>query len=174
MGPSRAAGPPGATLPVPSPPVHVRPAGPDDRDVLVDFNAALAAETEDKQLDRERLSVGVAALLADPAKGRYLVAEEDGRVLGALAITTEWSDWRDGWFWWIQSVYVHAEARGRGVYRLLHEEVLRQARVREDVCGVRLYVEEDNTAARRTYERRGMHETSYRLYETDFREETTA
>ena len=145
--------------------MHVRPATPDDAETLAAFNAGLARETEDKELDRDVLLRGVRALLADPAKGRYLVAEEDGRPLGALALTLEWSDWRDGWFWWIQSVYVDPEARGRGVYRALHEQVVAEARSAGDVRGIRLYVEKENTAAQRTYEKVGMSPSCYDIYE---------
>lgn len=149
--------------------MHVRPAVAADAETLVSFNAAMAQETEDKPLDLAVLRRGIDALLGDPARGRYLVAVEAGEVLGALAITTEWSDWRNGWFWWIQSVYVTPGARRRGVYRTLHDAVLESARADEQVCGVRLYVEHENAVARRTYESLGMTETGYRLYEVDFR-----
>ncbi len=93
------------------------------------------------------------------------MAEVDGRVAGALLLTREWSDWRDGWFWWIQSVHVEREARRQGVYRALHEEVLRRALAAGDVVGVRLYVEQANVAAQRTYERLGMLRSHYVVYE---------
>lgn len=147
----------------------MRPATAADADFLRDCNAAMAAETEGRAPDLEVLRAGVAAVLADPAKGRYLVAERDGEAAGCLMLTREWSDWRNGWFWWIQSVYVRPDRRRLGVYRALHETVLEEARADPEVCGVRLYVERDNRAARRTYEALGMRETSYRLYEVDFR-----
>ncbi|HKX46089.1 MAG TPA: GNAT family N-acetyltransferase, partial [Planctomycetota bacterium] len=125
---------------------------------------AMARETEDKSLDPAVLERGVRRALADPAKGRYLVAEQDGRAVGGLLLTLEWSDWRDGWFWWIQSVYVEPEARGAGAYRALHEHVLAEARRDPDVRGVRLYVEVENTRARAVYERLGMAELAYRVY----------
>ena len=149
-------------------PVLVRPAVSTDAEILEAFNAAMAEETEGKQLDQSVLHRGVAAMLEDSARGRYLVAEEEGKVLGALAITAEWSDWRNGWFWWIQSVYVVKEARRRGVYRTLHDAVVSRAREDDQVCGVRLYVENENAAARATYESLGMSETPYRLYEVSF------
>src|SRR5262245_5761823 len=112
--------------------VRIRPATPADLDVLFEFNAAMALETEGKQLDPARLRAGLSAVLADPARGRYRVAELHGRVVGALLITLEWSDWHNGWFWWIQSVFVRREARGGGIYRALHESVLAEARAQPD------------------------------------------
>ena len=148
--------------------MRVRPATPADLDVLVDFNAAMALETEDRRLDPDRLRAGVSTALSDPARGAYRVAERDGRVVGALLLTREWSDWRNGWFWWIQSVYVAPDARGRGVYRALHESVLAEARADGKVCGVRLYVEQDNRAAQATYAAVGMRRARYAVYEDDF------
>jgi ribosomal protein S18 acetylase RimI-like enzyme len=145
--------------------VAVRPARAADRDAVAAFNAAMARETEHRELDRATLARGVERGLADPAKGRYFVAEVDGEVAGCLMVTTEWSDWRDGWFWWIQSVYVDPAHRGRGVYGALHEHVRATARAAGDVVGIRLYVEKDNTRAQRTYRKLGMTETDYRLYE---------
>jgi ribosomal protein S18 acetylase RimI-like enzyme len=144
----------------------VRAAVPADLDVLVAFNAAMALETEGKRLDPARLRAGVEAALGDPQRGHYLVAEHGGRVAGALLITREWSDWRNGWFWWIQSVYVAPEARRAGIYRALHAEVLRQAAAAGAV-GVRLYVDRGNERAQRTYEQLGMQTSHYVFYETD-------
>lgn len=126
---------------------------------LVEFNARMALETEGKTLDRLVLTRGVQKLLTDRTLGRYFVVEDAGDIVGQLMITSEWSDWRDGHFWWIQSVYVREDARGRGVYSLLHEHVLAQAARAGDVVGVRLYVEPDNTRAQRTYQRLGMTKT---------------
>jgi GNAT superfamily N-acetyltransferase len=148
--------------------ITIRAAAPTDLDVLVGFNAAMAQETEGKHLDPARLRPGVAAVLCDPARGRYRVAEQDGRVVGALLVTLEWSDWRNGWFWWIQSVYVRPEARGRGIYRALHRSVLEEARAQPDVCGVRLYVDQENHGAQATYAAVGMGRTHYVFYEDDF------
>src|SRR5215468_3854238 len=107
--------------------VGVRAAAARDLPVLVAFNAAMARETEGRALDEARLRRGVASALGDEARGRYLVAERGGQAVGALLLTREWSDWRDGWFWWIQSVYVAPAARRQGVYRALHRAVLEQA-----------------------------------------------
>jgi ribosomal protein S18 acetylase RimI-like enzyme len=119
-------------------------------------------------LDRARLLAGVRALLGDPAKGFYLVACAAGRVVGQLMITYEWSDWRNGNFWWVQSVYVLPEDRGRGVFTKLYQDAEERARASGDACGLRLYVEEENARAQRTYAGLGMRPTSYRIYETDF------
>ena len=146
----------------------VRPARADDLAALVDFNAALARETEDRELERATLERGVAALLADPAKGRYVVAESDGVVVGALCLTYEWSDWRNAMFWWIQSVYVRAECRRKGVYTALYRAIEAQAREDPAVCGLRLYVDHDNSRAQSVYAALGMRESHYRFFEIDF------
>jgi len=148
--------------------LHIRAARPDDLDTLVEFNAAMARETEDKDLDPAVLRAGMAAVLADPARGFYLVAECDGAVAGCLMITHEWSDWRNGDWWWIQSVYVAPAFRRRGVYRALHAETERRARAAADVIGLRLYVERDNHHAQRTYVSLGMTPTSYDIYALQF------
>jgi GNAT superfamily N-acetyltransferase len=146
----------------------IRLAAPGDAETIARFNQAMAQETEGRQLDFERLRRGVQAVLSDPSKGRYWVAEIDGRLAGQLLITFEWSDWRNGAFWWIQSVYVDPAFRRRGVFRALYQHVARQARQAPDVCGLRLYVEQDNRRAQAAYERLGMHPAPYRIYEVDF------
>lgn len=151
--------------------ILVRPARGGDLERLVEFNQSMALETEGKRLPGPRLEQGMARALADRLRGRYFVAERGGAVVGCLMLTLEWSDWRDGWFWWIQSVYVDPDARRQGVYRALYEHVLEEARASADVVGVRLYVEGANATARAVYERLGMSPTSYRLYEVDFRDE---
>lgn len=148
--------------------MRVRAATVDDLSLLVEGNLGLARETEGRDLERTRLERGVAAALADPARARYFVVDDDdGRPLGSLMVTPEWSDWRDAWFWWIQSVYVVPRARGRGVYDVLHAHVLELAR-REGACGLRLYVERSNTRAQRVYERVGMERAAYAMFEVDF------
>ena len=149
-------------------PVTVRPATPDDAPLLVEFNRAMAEESEDKGLHVETLRRGVGFLLRHPDDGFYLVAERDGEPAGALMVTYEWSDWRNGRFWWIQSVYVLPAHRRRGVYRTLHDHVRHMARQDPEACGIRLYVEQENTGAMATYRALGMVETHYRLYEEEF------
>jgi len=128
----------------------------------------MAWETERRRLNLARVERGVAALLRDPAKGIYFLAEVDGQITGQLLITYEWSDWRNGTFWWIQSVYVAPEHRQRGVFRALFEHVHRLAKSRKDVCGLRLYMHAKNHRARRTYERLGMDHSDYEVFEMDF------
>lgn len=149
----------------------VRAAQLADVPAIVGFQRAMARETEGKDLDPARVTRGVEAVLAaaDGAdRGFYLVAEDRGDPVASLLVTYEWSDWRDGWFWWVQSVFVLPSHRGRGVYRALYAEVLERAGARGDVCGVRLYVEYDNAAAQAVYQRLGMHRARYHLYEVDF------
>ena len=146
----------------------VRRATLQDMDVLVEFNSALALESEGKTLDQRRLRDGVAPLFDGDDRGFYLVVEAEGRVVGQLLVTYEWSDWRNAYFWWIQSVYVASEWRRRGVYRRLHEYVLDEARLRGDVCGVRLYVDRDNHVAQQVYSSLGMDRAHYDMFEIDF------
>jgi GNAT superfamily N-acetyltransferase len=134
----------------------IRPAAAGDCETIVEFNRLLALESEDLCLDGETLRLGVSAVLADPAKGRYFVAERGGQVVGQVMITPEWTDWRNGWMWWLQSVYVRAEARRLGVFRALFEHVYELARTDGSVRGIRLYVERDNHAAQATYARHGL------------------
>jgi ribosomal protein S18 acetylase RimI-like enzyme len=143
----------------------VRRATPADCSVLVEFNRRLAVETEGKQLDLDLLHRGVEAGLADPNKALYFVFEEDGEVLGQLMLTREWSDWRNGWIWWIQSVYVRHDARRRGIFRALYDHVHRAAIDDPEVIGLRLYVEQENEAAQETYHRLGMARTGYLVFE---------
>jgi ribosomal protein S18 acetylase RimI-like enzyme len=137
------------------------------RDALVEFNQAMALETEGRSLDPNVLTKGVAAVFADEAKGFYVVAETAGRIVAGLMVTNEWSDWRNGWFWWIQSVYVVPEYRGRGVYGKLYEYVKHSAALAGSVCGFRLYVEHDNARAQRVYEKVGMSASHYQMYEEE-------
>jgi GNAT superfamily N-acetyltransferase len=148
---------------------RIRVARPDDAPVIVEFNAAIARETEGRELDRALLGPGVAALLADPAKGRYFVAELDGAVVGQTMVTWEWSDWRNGTFWWIQSVYVAPAHRRQGVFGALYRHVYDAARGDPGVCGVRLYMEHHNERARRVYLALGMQASGYEVLEVDFR-----
>jgi ribosomal protein S18 acetylase RimI-like enzyme len=149
-------------------PLRIRAAVPSDTATLVDFNLAMALETEDKRLDRNVLTAGVEAVFAQPQHGFYLIAETNGQVAGCLMITFEWSDWRNGQWWWLQSVYVHPEHRRGGVFRALYAEVERRARAAPGVIGVRLYVDHDNAKAQGVYASLGMECTNYRLYEILF------
>lgn len=150
------------------PAIRIRPATEGDAVSIADGNSAMAIETEGRALQPETVLRGVQRLLGDPTRGVYFLAEVEGKPAGQLLITYEWSDWRDGWFWWIQSVYVWPAWRRQGIYRALHAHVEQLARADADVRGLRLYVEAENDAAQATYRALGMHETGYRLYETDW------
>ena len=125
----------------------------------------MAMETENKRLDSDILSAGVLSIFEDDRKGFYVVAESDERIVGGLMITYEWSDWRSGWFWWIQSVYIEPEYRGQGIYSELYSFVKNRAREIGGVCGFRLYVEKDNRHAQDVYRKLGMEETYYQMFE---------
>lgn len=136
-----------------------------DAGAIADFNAAMAFETEGKELIPEVIGAGVARLIETPSLGFYVVAEHRGDVVACLMITNEWSDWRNGLFWWIQSVYVKKEFRRQGVYRRMYEHVRALAQGDASVCGFRLYVEKENETAHATYSSLGMKETGYLIYE---------
>ena len=152
-------------------PVTLRPGKPEDAPVIASFNTAMAEETEHRTLDPELINPGVAALLEDATKGRYWVAEAGDRVVGQIMVTYEWSDWRNGSIWWIQSVYIHPDHRRQGVFSALYRHVEGLAREDSDCCGLRLYVERDNRRARQTYEALGMIIPGYDVMEVDFRKE---
>jgi ribosomal protein S18 acetylase RimI-like enzyme len=152
--------------------VNVRLAKPEDAAMIESFSAAMARETEGRHLDLDRLHEGTIALLNSPDCGFFMVAEleqaGDRRLLGQLMITYEWSDWRNGTFWWIQSVYVDPAWRRQSVFRRMHETVMATAKTSPNVCGVRLYVEESNRVAQAVYRKVGLNPSSYAIFETDF------
>lgn len=149
-------------------PTVIRSARPDDAAIIAEFNARLAQESEGKALDGATVRAGVERVLAEASLGRYFVAEIDGRVAGQMMITFEWSDWRNGMFWWVQSVYVVPEARRRGVFRAIFDHVHALARATPGVCGLRLYVEAGNAVAHQTYDRLGLLDAGYRVREIDW------
>ena len=144
--------------------MRIRLATPADAGVLIEFNAAMALETEGKELLPDVIGAGVRSLLGNPAAGFYLLAEEDSAA-GSLMITKEWSDWRNGTFWWIQSVYVRPQFRRQGVYKNLYRHVQELASKDPAVCGFRLYVERANERAQATYSALGMKQTHYLVLE---------
>jgi ribosomal protein S18 acetylase RimI-like enzyme len=146
--------------------IKVRLAGPADVPLLAQFNCQMALETEQKKLDLGTVTAGVQSLVAQPAYGFYLVAEREGEPAGCLMITYEWTDWRNGVFWWIQSVYVTEKHRRQGVFRALHDDVRRRARAAKNVRGLRLYVESHNAAAQATYRDLGFTNTGYLMLES--------
>ena len=143
----------------------IRRATKNDVDQITRFNMNIALETENLALKREIVESGVTRLLNNPELGFYLVAESDSRIVGSLMITTEWSDWRCGQFWWIQSVYVLSDFRRVGLYGHLYSRVKELAELDGNVCGFRLYVEKDNTVAQEAYRKYGMHQTAYHVFE---------
>lgn len=147
----------------------IRPARLSDAEALAAYNEAMAWETERKRLDPSTIRAGVRAVLADATKGRYFVAcegsEETGRVVGQVMHTREWSDWRNGDVWWLQSVYVHPDMRGRGAFRALLQHVLDLAHRTPDVVGVRLYVERENDPAKAVYRKLGFEDAGYLVLE---------
>jgi len=148
--------------------VVVRDAGMEDAGWIVEFNARMAEETEGKGLDRGVLEAGVRAGLTRPELARYFVAEVDTEVVGTTLITYELTDWRNGVLWWLQSVYVRPEYRGRGVFGAIYRHIERLAREDPEARGIRLYVRDDNEAAMRRYEALGMRPAGYRVYERDW------
>ena len=147
--------------------MKIRLAEKQDVDALVEFNLAMALETEGKSLAAETLKPGVDAVFSDKNKGFYVVAEDEGSIIGGLLVTFEWSDWRNKWFWWIQSVYIRPDNRGQGTYRRMYDFIKDLADARGDVAGFRLYVEHDNVHAQRVYERVGMEQSHYVLFEEE-------
>jgi ribosomal protein S18 acetylase RimI-like enzyme len=146
----------------------IRKAVPSDAESLIQFNIAMALETEQKKLKKDQIEAGVKGLFDKPQYGFYMVAEAEGSVIASLMITYEWSDWRNGLFWWIQSVYVLPEFRRKAVYRSMYQEILKLAEKEPEICGCRLYVERENSVAQKTYTSLGMSETQYKLYEEEF------
>src|SRR6185437_4923226 len=152
--------------------LHIRPACQDDVEAIVMFNAAMAFETEGHRLDLSTLRKGSLAFLGSPRYGFYIVAElpegKSYKPVGQLMITYEWSDWRNGIFWWIQSVYVVPDRRGLGVFRAMHDHILVKAKAEPHVCGMRLYVERENHRAQTVYQRVGLTPSVYMVFEQDF------
>ncbi len=145
--------------------ILIRSAAREDAEAIAAFNQDMARETEGIELIPDVILSGTKQLIENTNLGFYLVAESAGEIIGSLMVTTEWSDWRNGQFWWIQSVYVVPAWRRRGLYRRLYEKVKALADTNENVCGYRLYVEKENTTAQAAYDRVGMQETHYRMYE---------
>ena len=151
--------------------LQIRPAALDDWPVIADFNTRLADETEGKRLDSDTIAEGVRRLLSQPQRGRYFVACLSRRVVGQIMHTCEWSDWRNGEIWWLQSVYVLSEFRQRGVFRALFAHLQDLAHSSPDVIGLRLYVEEHNERAQAAYLTLGLEHAGYTVMERIFRNE---
>jgi len=147
--------------------MEVRFATKADAATIARFNQAMAMETENKVLADEVIGNGVRTLMQNPRDGFYVVAVVEGVLAASLMVTSEWSGWRNGFFWWIQSVYVDRAYRRRGLYSAMYRFVKNEATKRSDVCGFRLYVEQENVRAQKTYEYLGMERTAYVLYEEE-------
>ena len=137
-----------------------------DIEAIAHFQVEMAMESEGTSLSLERVTRGVTMAMDDEAKGQYIVARCEGKVVGSLMLTREWSDWNCQWYWWIQSVYVEPRHRGKGVYRAMYERVKQMAR-NENVSQVRLYVDKTNNTAQQAYQHLGMGETHYLMYEEE-------
>lgn len=146
-----------------TPRVTVRPAGLDDVDRIASYNVSMAMESENKTIPFEQLRRGVARGMGLGEEVRYFMGEIDQRPAGTLMVTREWSDWRDAWVWWLQSVYVDPDYRGQGVFRAMLDHVTELAKSTPDVIGLRLYVEDDNDLAQATYQRTGFDDAGYRI-----------
>lgn len=142
-----------------------RTAMPSDATAIVDFQIAMARETEQWTLDRQTCGAGVRAVFDNPSLGRYFVGESGDRVVCSCLITYEWSDWRNGLVWWIQSVYVTPGARRQGVYAGLYSHIKSLVLADPSVRGVRLYVDQGNAVAQAVYSRLGMNGDHYKVYE---------
>lgn len=143
----------------------IRSASTDDISDIAQFNIAMAQETEERQLDPETIQSGVSGVIQNHAHGFYLIAERDQVTVGSLLITFEWSDWRNGTLWWIQSVYVKPEHRRTGIFKALYDAVISRAHDTENVRGIRLYVEQENLGAQSVYQKLLMQKTPYQMYE---------
>ncbi|MBU0529353.1 GNAT family N-acetyltransferase [bacterium] len=148
--------------------IIIRNANKEDISKIVSFNSAMALETENKELESVIVTQGVAAVLNNNTLGQYFIAECDGIPVGQLMITKEWSDWRNAEFWWIQSVYIQPDHRKNNVYKKLYSEVVKSAKDSGKVCGIRLYVDKNNTIAQKVYSKLGMNKSDYLFFEDDW------
>ncbi len=145
--------------------VQIRLASQEDQHIIADFQLKMAMETENFKLDKETVNTGVNAVLRDPAKGKYFVAEQDGEIVSSLLITFEWSDWRNKWVAWIQSVYVIEEYRQKGIFKSMYEHIRNWARNDSEIAGLRLYVDKTNHRAINVYQKLGMNGEHYQVFE---------
>ncbi|MDH5763659.1 MAG: GNAT family N-acetyltransferase [Nitrospinota bacterium] len=148
--------------------IPIREGRPEDASIIAEYNQRMALETEGKELDSKTVTQGVLQGLLQPDKCRYFVAEAQGSVIGQAMVTYEWSDWRNGDLWWIQSVYVHPGHRRQGVFTQLYRHIETLARNNGNVRGLRLYVEEENAAGQAVYQKLGMSHAGYHVYEREF------
>jgi GNAT superfamily N-acetyltransferase len=145
--------------------VTCRKARIEDLSTIVRFQLAMASETENLKLDHAICTQGVSAVFKNSHLGEYYIAENHGQVVGSMLIIPEWSDWRNGVVLWIHSVYVIPEERKSGVFKALYETIQKVGSTRDDFRGLRLYVDKRNTAAQAVYQKLGMSNHHYELYE---------
>jgi ribosomal protein S18 acetylase RimI-like enzyme len=145
--------------------MKIREATHSDIPSIIDFQLKMALETENLTLAIATLTQGVHKLFKDPTKGRYYVAEENKQVVGCLMTTYEWSDWRCGTVLWIQSVYIDANYRGKGVYKKLYDHIQQMVLADLELRGIRLYVDKTNQTAQSVYEKLDMNGEHYQMYE---------
>jgi ribosomal protein S18 acetylase RimI-like enzyme len=145
----------------------IRKATERDIEIIAEYNCWMAEETENIKLDRERVIKGVRNAIRDTSKAVYYLKEIEGKIAGQLMVTKEWSDWRDGYFWWIQSVYVHRDYRNQGIFSELYRHIEQLVKGNTEACGIRLYVHKNNGRAQKVYNKLGMNETAYLLYEME-------
>ncbi len=147
--------------------LSIRAGRPGDLETLVQYNLALARETESLTLDAAVLRSGVEKALARPESSRYFVAEAKEKVIGQTMVTFEWSDWRDGFIWWLQSVYVHPDHRSQGVFHKIYSHIEQEARKDQAARAIRLYVMEDNARGMGAYKKAGLAPSGYVVYERE-------
>lgn len=145
--------------------VQIRLATEEDKVEIADFQLRMALETEDLHLDEKTVQEGVLGVFRDPSKGKYFVASKDQQVIASTLLTNEWSDWRNQWFLWIQSVYVLPEYRNKGVFRKMYDSIKEMVLNDDTIAGLKLYVDSENKSAIATYKAIGMDGEHYKLFE---------
>jgi GNAT superfamily N-acetyltransferase len=145
--------------------IHIQKAALTHVDVLIDFQQRLALESEGVQLSGETLRAGMNAMFTDPSKGSYYIAMEDEVIVGCHSVTFEWSDWRNGMVWWLQSVYVKESHRKKGIFKMMYDNIITIIKGQPELIGLRLYVDKSNTRAMKVYESMGMDGSHYTVYE---------
>jgi GNAT superfamily N-acetyltransferase len=145
--------------------VKIREAITDDAPHIIDFQLKMALETENVILDKKIITNGVNAVFNDSGKGQYYIIEGEGNIAGSMLTTFEWSDWRNGMVIWFQSVYVLPEFRGKGLFSDLYHYFEEMVSKREDLRGIRLYVDKTNQHAQLVYQKVGMSNEHYEMYE---------
>ena len=145
--------------------IQVRLSNEYDKTVIAEFQIKMANETEQLELDKDTVNKGVESVFRDPQKGKYYVATENEVIIASMLITYEWSDWRNNWVFWLQSVYVLPEKRGQGIFKQMYDFILQQINENSEVAGLRLYVDKTNSDASKVYAKLGMNGDHYQVFE---------